>query len=112
MLVRVHFAGVNPIDWKLRAGYLKQFMPVPLPAIPGLDVSGTVEAVGEGVSGFAVGDRVFGRGASTYAEFAVAPITTTVQGRVQETRKTINGKVRGGGPMLTVRTGSGDIHIE
>jgi DUF4097 and DUF4098 domain-containing protein YvlB len=41
-----------------------------------------------------------------------APITTTVQGRVQETRKTINGKVRGGGPMLTVRTGSGDIHIE
>jgi NADPH:quinone reductase-like Zn-dependent oxidoreductase len=76
VLVRVHFAGVNPIDWKLRAGYLKQFMPVPLPAIPGLDVSGTVEAVGEGVSGFAVGDRVFGRGASTYAEFAVAPITT------------------------------------
>jgi DUF4097 and DUF4098 domain-containing protein YvlB len=41
-----------------------------------------------------------------------APITMTVQGRVQETRKSISGKVRGGGPMLTVRTGSGDIHIE
>lgn len=41
-----------------------------------------------------------------------APITMTVQGRVQETRKTIRGKVRGGGPLLTVRTGSGDIHIE
>jgi DUF4097 and DUF4098 domain-containing protein YvlB len=39
-------------------------------------------------------------------------ITMTVQGRVQETRKSINGKVRGGGPLLTVRTGSGDIHIE
>jgi hypothetical protein len=41
-----------------------------------------------------------------------APITMTVQGRVQETRKSIIGKVRGGGPLLTLRTGSGDIHIE
>jgi putative adhesin len=41
-----------------------------------------------------------------------SPITMTVQGRVQETRKQIIGKVRGGGPLLTVRTGSGDIHIE
>ncbi len=39
-------------------------------------------------------------------------ITMTVQGRVQETRKRIEGKVHGGGPLLTVRTGSGDIHIE
>jgi len=41
-----------------------------------------------------------------------APISMTVQGRVQETRKHIEGKVRGGGPLLTLRTGSGDIHIE
>jgi Putative adhesin len=41
-----------------------------------------------------------------------APITMTVQGRVQETRKQIIGKVRGGGPLLTLRTGSGDIHIQ
>ncbi|HWY20051.1 MAG TPA: DUF4097 family beta strand repeat-containing protein [Candidatus Acidoferrum sp.] len=41
-----------------------------------------------------------------------APITMTVQGRVQETRKSIIGKVRGGGPLLTLRTGSGDIHIQ
>jgi len=41
-----------------------------------------------------------------------APITMTVQGRVQETRKSITGKVRGGGPLLTLRTGSGDIHIQ
>ncbi len=40
------------------------------------------------------------------------PITMTVQGRVQETRKSIIGKVRGGGPLLSLRTGSGDIHIE
>jgi DUF4097 and DUF4098 domain-containing protein YvlB len=41
-----------------------------------------------------------------------APITMTVQGRINEMHKSINGKVRGGGPLLTVRTGSGDIHIE
>ena len=40
------------------------------------------------------------------------PITTTVQGRVQEGRKHIVGKAGGGGPALSVRTGSGDIHIE
>lgn len=41
-----------------------------------------------------------------------APITMTVQGRVNDTHKQIMGKVRGGGPLLTLRTGSGDIHIE
>jgi len=41
-----------------------------------------------------------------------SPIEMTVQGRVQESRKQIRGKVRGGGPELSVRTGSGDIHIQ
>jgi len=41
-----------------------------------------------------------------------SPIEMTVQGRVQETRKNIRGKVRGGGPLLSVRTGSGDVHIQ
>ena len=41
-----------------------------------------------------------------------SPIEMTVQGRVQELRKQIKGKVRGGGPLLSVRTGSGDVHIE
>jgi DUF4097 and DUF4098 domain-containing protein YvlB len=41
-----------------------------------------------------------------------APVATTVQGRVQESRKQIVGKVRGGGPLLTLRTGSGDVRIE
>jgi NADPH:quinone reductase-like Zn-dependent oxidoreductase len=76
VLIRVRAAGVNPIDWKLRAGYMKQFMPLTLPYTPGLDVAGTVAGLGEGVTGFAVGDRVFGRGAGTYADFAVAPATT------------------------------------
>jgi hypothetical protein len=41
-----------------------------------------------------------------------APITMTVQGRVNDTHKNLVGKVRGGGPLLTLRTGSGDIHID
>jgi hypothetical protein len=40
------------------------------------------------------------------------PVTMTVQGKVQESRKAINGSVRGGGPLLAVHTGSGDVHIE
>jgi NADPH:quinone reductase-like Zn-dependent oxidoreductase len=76
VLVRVHAAGVNPIDWKFRAGYLQQYVPVELPSTPGLDVSGVVDAVGEGVTEFAPGDAVFGRGAGTYAEYAVAPVGT------------------------------------
>ena len=75
VLVRVRAAGVNPIDWKLRAGYLQQYMPLELPTIPGFDLAGTVEAVGPGVTAFTTGQAVFGRGSSTYAEFALAPTT-------------------------------------
>lgn len=72
VLIRVHAAGVNPVDWKIRAGYLKDFMPVPMPFIPGIDVSGVVEATGPGVTQFKKGDEVFGAGKGAYAEFAVA----------------------------------------
>ena len=76
VLIHVRSAGVNAIDWKLRAGYLKAYMPLELPAIPGLDVAGIVEAVGPGVTAFSVGDEVFGRGASTYAEYAAGSTAT------------------------------------
>src|SRR5438034_1872206 len=50
LLIRVHAASVNPIDWKVRAGYMKDYIPLPLPFIPGWDVSGVVEAAGSGVT--------------------------------------------------------------
>jgi NADPH:quinone reductase-like Zn-dependent oxidoreductase len=75
VLVRVHAAGVNPFDWKLRAGYLKEFMPVELPFTPGYDLAGTVEAVGSDVTDFTLGQAVFGRGAGSYADYAIAPAT-------------------------------------
>jgi NADPH:quinone reductase-like Zn-dependent oxidoreductase len=76
VLVRVRAAGVNPIDWKIRAGQLRQFMPLELPHIPGFDLAGTVDAAGPDADGLAVGDEVFGRGRGTYAELAVAPTAT------------------------------------
>lgn len=76
VLVRVHSAGVNPIDWKYRAGYLREFMPLDLPHIPGFELSGTVEEIGPGTAGFAPGGELFGRAAGAYAEYAVVPATS------------------------------------
>jgi len=59
VLIRVHAAGVNPIDWKVREGHMKDFWPHKLPLILGWDVSGTVEEVGPGVSRFKKGDDVY-----------------------------------------------------
>ena len=46
VLIRVHAAGVNPVDWKIRAGYMKDFHPYTFPLILGWDLSGVVEAIG------------------------------------------------------------------
>lgn len=69
ILIRVTAAGINPIDWKLRSGAMKDFMPLELPTILGYDYSGVVSSVGKGVEGYAEGDKVFGRAGRTYAEF-------------------------------------------
>lgn len=58
--VAVRAVGVNPFDWKVRSGMLRDAMPIELPRIPGMEVSGAVDEVGEGVTGAAVGDEVFG----------------------------------------------------
>jgi NADPH:quinone reductase-like Zn-dependent oxidoreductase len=59
VLIRVHAAGVNPLDCKVRAGEVKEIIQHKLPLIPGWDVSGVVEEVGAGVSQFKRGDEVF-----------------------------------------------------
>ena len=72
VLIKVQYAGVNPIDWKFRAGYLKDYMPIQLPYTPGLDVSGTIEEIGPGVTGLKKGEAVFGLAQGGYAEYAIA----------------------------------------
>lgn len=75
LLVRVHAASINPVDWKVRQGYLKDFIPYQLPMIPGWDVSGVVEAVGSAVTDFKVGDEIYSRPDlardGSYAEYMV-----------------------------------------
>jgi NADPH:quinone reductase len=74
--IRVDSAGVNPVDNAVLQGYLKDMLQHRFPLVPGIDASGTIEAVDEGVQGLVVGDPVFGTsgkgyfGAGTYAEYA------------------------------------------
>ena len=60
VLVRVHAAGVNPVDMVIRQGYLAGAFPNHFPIVPGWDVAGVVEAAGPAVVGFAAGDEVYG----------------------------------------------------
>lgn len=82
VLVRVRAAGVNPVDWKVVAGYLDPIMDIHFPLIPGWDVSGVVERVGLDATEFSVGDEVFGYVRKdeiqhgTYAELVAAPVRT------------------------------------
>jgi NADPH:quinone reductase-like Zn-dependent oxidoreductase len=84
VLVRVHAAGINPVDWKTRAGAgMAQVLGDP-PFVLGWDVAGVVEQVGFGVTTLAVGDRVFGmpwfpREAGAYGQFVTAPARQLVK---------------------------------
>jgi NADPH:quinone reductase-like Zn-dependent oxidoreductase len=62
ILVDVHAASVNPIDWKMREGRVLRFFDVPLPHVMGRDMSGVVREVGPEVTGLQPGDPVFGLG--------------------------------------------------
>ena len=71
VLVKTIAVSINPIDWKLRRGDLKEMMPLEFPTILGRDLSGEVVALGEGVKGLKVGERVFGLVNRSYAEYVV-----------------------------------------
>ncbi|WP_433333701.1 NADP-dependent oxidoreductase [Spirillospora sp. CA-294931] len=78
LLVKVIAAGLNPLDWKIVDGMLKDSVPHSFPLILGTDAAGVVEEVGEGVTEFGVGEQVFGqfaaipRGLGSYADYAIA----------------------------------------
>ena len=75
VLVRVHAAGINPVDWKIREGHLKEMLHQSLPLILGWDLSGVVESVGSGTNRLEIGDEVYSRPDisrdGAYAEFIV-----------------------------------------
>ena len=82
VLIEVHAASINPIDWKIRAGYMKEDLTLTMPATFGGDVSGAVMAVAESVPDLKVGSRVFGyaspvaEGSGSFAEFVAANVST------------------------------------
>jgi NADPH:quinone reductase-like Zn-dependent oxidoreductase len=73
ILLENHATSINPIDWKVRAGYLKDMLDFEFPIILGWDAAGVIAEKGKNVQGFEVGDRVFARPATTregtYAEY-------------------------------------------
>jgi NADPH:quinone reductase-like Zn-dependent oxidoreductase len=71
VLVRVAATSVNPIDYKRRAGLMKDFYPLQFPGLIGVDMAGTVVKIGPGVEGFSAGDQVFAMADNTYAELCV-----------------------------------------
>jgi alcohol dehydrogenase len=78
VLVSIKAAGLNPADWKIREGYFQQMIPLQFPFTLGMDFSGIVKEIGEGVSDFKQGDEVYGRagvvtgGSGAFAEMALA----------------------------------------
>ena len=80
VLIEVRAAGVNPVDWKVMAGYLDPIMPVQFPIIPGWDVSGVVIGVGMDTPEFQIGDEVMAYarkdvvGGGTFAERVAVPV--------------------------------------
>ncbi len=82
LLIEVYAAGVNPVDWKIREGYMQQMVQLKFPATLGGDFSGIVAEVGEGVPGFKKGDEIYGYasilggGSGAFAEFISADANT------------------------------------
>jgi NADPH:quinone reductase-like Zn-dependent oxidoreductase len=79
VMIEVHAASINPIDWIVMAGYVQDMLPYELPWTVGYDVSGVIVEVGPDVQGFSVGDEVFGRAngmqAATMAEYSAVQAT-------------------------------------
>jgi NADPH2:quinone reductase len=76
-LVKIAYASVNPIDWKIGEGRFQAYVDLDFPLVVGRDLAGTVAAIGDGVTDFEVGDTVFGSLANpggAFAEFACVPV--------------------------------------
>jgi NADPH:quinone reductase-like Zn-dependent oxidoreductase len=73
VLIKIKATTINPVDMKIRSGYMQKVMPVQLPFIPGFDASGIVEAIGNKVTRIKAGDEVFATSnGGTYAEYLAA----------------------------------------
>jgi alcohol dehydrogenase len=82
VLVKIKAAGINPVDWKIREGYMQEMIPLQFPSLLGMDFSGVIEKVGQGLTQFRQGDEVYGQasimsgGSGAFAEMALANADT------------------------------------
>lgn len=81
VLVNIKAAGVNPVDWKIREGYIQQMIKLQFPSTLGMDFSGVIKEVGKDVSpDFKQGDELYGQatvingGSGAFAEMALANV--------------------------------------
>ena len=108
MLINVSYAGVNPIDWKIREGYLDGFIDYNFPIIPGWDVSGTVVKTGSNVKKFKPGDSIYAMtvsnpiGIGTYAQQ-----TLVKEDDCSLIPKTIDESIAAGIPLASIAANDG-----
>lgn len=101
VLVEVHAASINPVDWKIRAGYMKDMMPLNFPATLGGDFAGIVTEAAIEVSEFKTGDEVFGSaivlngGSGSFAQFLAANVAN-----IAHKPKTVNFEQAAGLPLV------------
>lgn len=69
ILIETKAFGINPIDWKLRSGIFKDFIPLPLPFVLGYELSGIIKNIGPDVKNFKIGDRIYAHANHSYAEY-------------------------------------------
>ncbi len=73
MLIKAEYASVNPVDWKIREGYMKERLHLKMPSVLGIDLAGRVARIGSEVTGFSLGERVACRAdadrGGSYAEY-------------------------------------------
>ncbi|KAI9094404.1 alcohol dehydrogenase zinc-binding domain protein [Phlyctochytrium arcticum] len=98
VLIKVHAASINPIDWKVASGALKMLIKDTFPLRTGYDVSGVVEAVGPQVSSFKVGDEVYGRVEET-TKGTIAEYVLTVEAHIALKPKTLTHVQAAGIPL-------------
>lgn len=83
VLIQVYAASINPLDWKLRAGLLKDWMPLQFPSTMGTDVAGVITQIGEGVIEYTIGDAIYGSaivlngGSGAFAQFAAINVANS-----------------------------------
>lgn len=99
VIVEVHAAGVNPFDWKVRAGHMQEMFQLEFPATLGGDVAGVVTEVGDGVSGVSVGDEVYGSANATSGAGSFAEYVTVPAGQLAPKPKTVSFTEAGGLPL-------------